>query len=214
RGRRPGSRRRAASDGDDVSAPGTARQQRPDCRPTRHGADGDRPAGQRPELPRARRAAPEPGGRPMSSSPDTPGSDTCGCCAGVMPETPAPVENRPGLSAIAYRVGTHSQFKASLLAALASEGPAGLGTRADNDFTVALLDAWAVVADVLTFYHERSANEHYWRTATERRSLVELARLLGYELRPGVAASTFLAFTLETAAGAPGEVSLDPGIKV
>jgi predicted phage baseplate assembly protein len=150
----------------------------------------------------------------MSPAPENPALDTCGCCAGVMAQTPAPVENRPGLSAVAYRVGTHGQFKASLLAALSPAGPAGLGTREDNDFTIALLDAWAVVADVLTFYQERIANEQYWRTATERRSLLELARLLGYELRPGVAASTYLAFTLETATGAPDEVSLDAGIKV
>ena len=30
----------------------------------------------------------------------------CGCCAGVTVETPVEVVNRPGLSAIAYRVGT------------------------------------------------------------------------------------------------------------
>ena len=29
----------------------------------------------------------------------------------------------------------------------------------DDDFAIALLDAWATVADVLTFYQERIANE-------------------------------------------------------
>ena len=50
------------------------------------------------------------------------------------------------------------------------------------------------VADVLTFYQERIANEGYLRTATERRSVLELAREIGYELSPGVAAGTELAF--------------------
>ena len=68
-----------------------------------------------------------------------------------------------------------------------------------------MLDAWATVADVLTFYQERIANESYLRTATERLSVLELARLIGYELRPGVAASTYLAFTLEEAPGALGQ---------
>ena len=54
-----------------------------------------------------------------------------------------------------------------------------------------------MVADVLTFYQERIANEGYLRTATERRSVLELARLVGYSPRPGVAASTYLAYTLE-----------------
>ena len=70
------------------------------------------------------------------------------------------------------------------------------------------------MADVLTFYQERIANESYLRTATERRSLLELARLIGYELRPGVAASTLLAFTMDDTPGAPLETTVDIGTKV
>ena len=73
----------------------------------------------------------------------------------------------------------------------------GLTTRSPGDPAIALLDAWALVADVLTFYDERIANEGYLRTATERRSVVELARLVGYAPRPGVAASIFLAYTID-----------------
>ncbi|HYK20810.1 MAG TPA: hypothetical protein VEV42_08755, partial [Pyrinomonadaceae bacterium] len=62
---------------------------------------------------------------------------------------------------------------------------------------IALLDAWATIGDVLTFYQERIANEGYLRTAIERRSVLELARLIGYSLRPGVAASAYLAYTLD-----------------
>src|SRR5215472_6977619 len=143
--------------------------------------------------------------------------NTCHCCEGLTAETPALVTNRPGLSAIAYRVGTHSQFKQSMLAALSDITlPAlqGLKTRDDDDFSIALLDAAATTADVLTFYQERIANESYLRTASERRSLLELARLIGYELRPGVAASTFLAFTMDDAPGAPLETTVDIGTKV
>jgi hypothetical protein len=62
---------------------------------------------------------------------------------------------------------------------------------------MALIDAWAIGADVLSFYTERIANEGYLRTATERRSVLELARLVDYRLRPGVAASVYLAYTVE-----------------
>jgi hypothetical protein len=72
-----------------------------------------------------------------------------------------------------------------------------LTTRDTGDPSIALLDAWATVADVLTFYQERITNEGYLRTATERRSIIELARLVGYRLRPGVAASVYLALTIE-----------------
>lgn len=141
----------------------------------------------------------------------------CGCCAGLTALTPAEVQNRPGLSAIAYRVGSHALFKQSLLAALSdARRPAlpGLKTRDDDDFSIALLDAAAMLADVLTFYQERIANESYLRTATERRSLLELARLIGYRPRPGVAANAVLAFTLDDAQGAPRRAALDVGVKV
>ena len=124
--------------------------------------------------------------------------NTCGCCEGITQSTPAVIENRPGLSAIAYRAGLHGSFKDSMLAALACDKTlSGLTTRDRNDFSIALLDAWAVVADVLTFYQERIANESYLRTATERFSVQQLARLIGYQLSPGVAAGTYLAFTID-----------------
>ena len=149
-------------------------------------------------------------------------SDTdCGCCAGLDVETPARIDNPPGQTAIAYRVGVHGQFKESLLARLSSaELPAlaGLSARDDGDFTIALCDALATTLDVLAFYQERIANENYLRTATERRSILELARLIGYELAPGVAASTFLAFTLQEVPGSPaleaGPVEIPVGAKV
>ena len=140
----------------------------------------------------------------------------CGCCTGTARQTPANVSNRPGLSAVAYRVGTQPQFKQSLLTRLSAS--AGLKTRQDDDFSIALADAWAAVADVLTFYQERIANESYVRTATERRSLLELARLIGYEPGPGVAATVYLAFTLESAPGAPAQaaapVTIDVGTRL
>jgi hypothetical protein len=104
----------------------------------------------------------------------------CGCCTGTGAETPVVIDNRPGLAAISYRIGSHARFKQSMLAALSrAEFPAlkNLRSRADDDFAIALLDAAATLADVLTFYQERVANESFLRTATERRSILELARL-------------------------------------
>ncbi|HEY0376642.1 MAG TPA: putative baseplate assembly protein [Pyrinomonadaceae bacterium] len=151
----------------------------------------------------------------------------CGCCEGLAVETPVEVSNRPGLSAVAYRVGTRAQFKRTLVARLSDAAHPqlrALTTRDADDFSLALLDAWATTADVLAFYQERIANESYLRTATERVSILELARLVGYELRPGVAASTYLAFTLSEvpgvtrktaeALGVPSATVIDPGIKV
>ena len=129
----------------------------------------------------------------------------CDCCQGPG-AAPSPIENRPGLGQLRYRVGTHASFFGAMLARLSSgDYPqlAALRTRAADDPSIALLDAWACVADVLTFYQERIANEGYLRTATERRSVLELARLAGYALRPGVSATVYLAYTLDQNAGAP-----------
>ena len=137
----------------------------------------------------------------------------CGCCSVIEVATPVAETSRPGLAAIPYRVGTYATFYETMLARLSNlylDVPAldgsgattrvrplqRLTTRDNSDPSIALLDAWAIVSDVLTFYEERIANEGYLPTATERRSVLELARLIGYKLRPGVSASVYLAFTM------------------
>lgn len=142
------------------------------------------------------------------------GSENCGCCDGITVETPQGVANRDGLSAIIYRIGDHAQFRESLHALLSSSQFAPLAklrTRDDDDFTIGLIDAFACSADVLTFYQERIANESYLRTAVERVSLQEMGKLIGYRLRPGVAAETWLAFALETPPAAPPNLPAEPG---
>jgi len=131
---------------------------------------------------------------------------TCGCCGGIAVETPQGESNLPGLSAIAYRTGTWASFRDSMLARLSSSdypALAPLKTRDSDDFSIALLDASAVVMDILTFYQERLANESYLRTATQLRSLTELSRLIGYQPAPGISALVYLAFTLKAATGQP-----------
>jgi hypothetical protein len=141
----------------------------------------------------------------------------CNCCTGIGACTPLEVKNRPGLTAVAYRIGNHALFKESMLARLSSSDLPRLRElriRDDDDFIIAYLDAWATVADILTFYQERIANESYLRTATEDVSLYRLARLIGYRPRPGVAASTHLAFTVEDADGAPAQTPIAIGTRV
>ena len=124
---------------------------------------------------------------------------TCDCCDPVAPLTPLAVENRPELSAVAYRIGTYASFRESMLNAIPTDVTlAGLSTREDDDFAITVLDLWAAVADVLTFYQERYANEAFLRTATRRESVRRLADLIGYQLAPGAAALTWLAFSLES----------------
>ncbi len=138
------------------------------------------------------------------------GGCTCGCCAGLTVETPIGISNAQGLSAIAYRIGDWGTVKATALSRLSSSDfPAlsGLTTRGDDDFSIALCDAFATMADVVTFYQERIANESYLRTAGQFNSTLQLAKLIGYQPAPGVAASAALAFAMQTA---PGQPSMSP----
>jgi hypothetical protein len=144
----------------------------------------------------------------------------CGCadcCSGLSESTPVEIVNRPGLTSIAYRSGTWATFRASMHAGFTRASRpalARLRIRNDDDPAIAVIDAWAGAADVLTFYTERIAQEHYLRTATERRSVADLVALLGYRLAPGVAAQTWLAITLETAPGAPHSATIPARTRV
>ncbi|MBW4659731.1 MAG: putative baseplate assembly protein [Drouetiella hepatica Uher 2000/2452] len=139
-------------------------------------------------------------------------------------DAPQKPENRAGLPHLAYRITNYTASRKWLLTLLRDslrpkqseqKGPLfGLTTRDRDDTAIALLDAWAVLADVLTFYQERIANEGYLRTATERRSVLELARMIGYELNPGVAASSYFTFTVEDAPGSPEVATIPRGTQV
>lgn len=118
--------------------------------------------------------------------------------------------NPPGQPTLRYRIGTWHTFRRAMLDALpaqvvppdgGSDGPrplAALTTRADDDPTIALVDATAAVCDVLTFYSERILVESYLETAVEQRSVAEIARSIGYQPAPGVAATAALAITVDT----------------
>lgn len=169
----------------------------------------------------------------MSEDPDTSKLNTCGCCETKIARSAH--YNLPGQPAVKYRLGTHATFLAAmkthlpgqyiefLLKELDEHGKPETGriyplqdltTRVSDDPAIALLDAWATIADVLTFYQERIANESYLRTAIERRSVLELARAIGYELKPGVSASTYLAFTVNDVPGSPGMAIVASGARV
>ena len=149
--------------------------------------------------------------------------EICSCCEGIEPRKAR--YNRPGLPSIDYRLDTHSGFFRRALSKLhlqkvldesqpESQPLRALTTRSRDDPAIAFLDAWALVADVLTFYQERVANEGFLRTLQERRSSLELARAIGYELKPGVAASVHLAFTMEDSPGSPKTAVVPKGLAV
>jgi len=139
--------------------------------------------------------------------------------------SPAGLANPPGRAELRYRVGTYSSFLADMLRHVEvqriPDGPhrgaaplAKLNVEEPANWVLALLHAWAVVGDVLSFYQERIVNEGYLATATEPLSLRELFHTIGYLPHPGAAAVTHLAFRASTARGMPEEVTLARGARV
>ena len=64
--------------------------------------------------------------------------------------------------------------------------------RSEADFGVVLIELMAYVADILSYYQDRVANEAFLATATQRRSVADLLRLIDYQIDPGLAASALV----------------------
>jgi Baseplate J-like protein len=69
-----------------------------------------------------------------------------------------------------------------------------------NDFGVVLLEAWAYLGDVESFYIDRVANESFLSTATQRSSIIALAALLDYTPAGTQAAKATISLQLPAAA--------------
>jgi hypothetical protein len=107
---------------------------------------------------------------------------------------PRLITNPPTLDAIAYRVGDYSTFRHALLLSRAGEAElTKWRPGAHGDLAVQMVEWWAYLADVLTFYNERVASQAYLRTADLPQSVNRLIRLLGYRPRPGIGATGELA---------------------
>lgn len=102
---------------------------------------------------------------------------------------PAVLFNPPGQDAIAYRVGDYITFRRALLQSLVNENElTQWRPGAKRDLALQLVEWWAYLADILTFYNERIANETYLRTADLPESVQGLIQILGYRPRPGIGA--------------------------
>jgi hypothetical protein len=121
---------------------------------------------------------------------------TCPCSD---PQDPQVVSNPPGLPQISDRVDDFTGFRRALLRPLPGEQVIGAWHPAPGDLGLQVLEWWAYLADILTFYNERIANESYLGTATMPASLANLVALIGYQPAPGIAATGNVAVTRTTA---------------
>jgi hypothetical protein len=110
---------------------------------------------------------------------------------------PRAIFNPPGRTALDYRIGDFLRFRHALL--LARPGETRLThwrPGASHDLAVQLVEWWAYLADVLTFYNERTMAQAFVRTADDAEALRNLTRILGYRPRPGIGARGVVALLL------------------
>src|SRR5262247_3910701 len=70
----------------------------------------------------------------------------------------------------------------------------------EADFGNVLLELFAHMGDILSYYQDRVANESFLGTAQERRSIIQHLRLIGYTLSTAAPASATLTLNLPTTA--------------
>jgi hypothetical protein len=64
-----------------------------------------------------------------------------------------------------------------------------------SDFGITLIELFAYMGDMLSYYIDRSANEGFIQTATQRSSVLSIAQLLGYTPSTATPATVTLTFT-------------------
>ena len=107
---------------------------------------------------------------------------------------PQPLAITAGLTSLPRQIGAFPQFRQSMLYSIrAYQALAAWNARQQNDLGVMMLEMWAYVCDVLSFYDQVIANEQYIATASQRPSVRKLVALLGYLPSPAVGATATLA---------------------
>ena len=105
----------------------------------------------------------------------------------------SPLDIPAGMNSIPRQRDGFPEFRRAMLKAIREHQELNQWhAREKGDLGIMLLEMWAYVCDILTFYDESIANESYVRTAQLRSSLRKLTGLLGYIPRPAVSSSVVM----------------------
>jgi Baseplate J-like protein len=92
---------------------------------------------------------------------------------------------------IDYTARDYSSFRQEILSMIPAKLPEW-SDLSEADFGVVLIEMFSYMADILSYYQDRIANEAFLSTAQQRRSVIEHLRLIGYEMSPAAPASAAL----------------------
>ncbi len=120
-------------------------------------------------------------------------------------------ESEPVKPSVDYTSKDFQGFRQAMLDHAAQIFPEWTG-RNTADFGVALVELMAYLGDILSYYQDAAAREAFLSTATRRESILELARMLGYE--PDVAAPAAGTVVLATEESQAAAVYVPAGTKL
>ncbi len=101
-----------------------------------------------------------------------------------------------GRPVIDYMARDYDSLLLSMRGLVESKLPEWKEYRSQADFGNVLLQLFAHMGDILSYYQDRIANESFLGTARERRSIIQHLRLIGYRLATAAPASTTLELTV------------------
>lgn len=115
------------------------------------------------------------------------------------------------LAQVDYTSRDYTGYRESLLAYATQVFPEWT-SRSPADFGVMLVEMFSYLGDIVSFYQDRIQDEAYLLTATQRSSVVAIARQLGYEPHVAIPASGIV--TLAPAPGQTTTVTVPAGTRV
>jgi hypothetical protein len=122
----------------------------------------------------------------------------------------ADLTNLDGRPAIDYTARDYDSILTALRELAPQLLPAWRDAGSEADFGNVLLQLFAHMGDVLSYYQDRIANESFLATARTRRSVIDHLRLIGYELATAAPAAATLAISVPVAR-ATGTVRIHRG---
>jgi hypothetical protein len=112
----------------------------------------------------------------------------------------AELKQANGRMVIDYMARDAGSFLQAMRALIPEKLPEWTDYESEADFGNVLLQLFAHMGDILSYYQDRVANESFLGTAQERRSIIQHLRLIGYRLSTAAPASAMLTLSVPNTA--------------
>ncbi len=114
-----------------------------------------------------------------------------------------------GNQVLDYMARDYHSFLSAMRALIPEKLPEWTDFDNEADHGKALIELFCHMADIMSYYQDRIANESFLTTARERRSIIQHLRLIGYSLATAVPSSTNLSVTVPVASS--GQINIKRG---